>query len=82
LQFDSHAHGATRYRIHKGLTVKFTVKLPVAFAAVLMLLPAAALDGIHSLNQSLNSFRTAVQTSTDAKTPLRKSGTDANWMSF
>jgi len=45
--------------------MKLGVKLPFAFAAVLMLMLAAALYGIYSLNQSLNSYQTVVQSSND-----------------
>ena len=45
--------------------MKLSIKLPLAFATVLVLMLAAALYGIYSLNQSLNSYQTTVQTSND-----------------
>ena len=45
--------------------MKLSVKLPLAFASVLMLVLGAALYGIYSLNQSLASFQTVVQSSND-----------------
>ena len=41
--------------------MKLGVKLPLAFAAGLMLVVAAALFGIHSLNQSIEVYGTKVQ---------------------
>ncbi|KQV85520.1 methyl-accepting chemotaxis protein [Rhizobacter sp. Root1221] len=43
--------------------MKLGVKLPLAFAAALLLVLCAALYGIHSLNQSLNTYATTVQAS-------------------
>ena len=40
--------------------MKLSIKLPLAFASVLFLVFAAALYGIHSLNQSLNTYATVV----------------------
>ena len=45
--------------------MKLSIKLPLAFAAVLALMLAAALYGIYSLNQSLKSYETTVQASND-----------------
>jgi methyl-accepting chemotaxis protein len=45
--------------------VKLSLKLPLVFASVLALVLAAALYGISSLNQSVNTYGTAVQTSHD-----------------
>jgi len=45
--------------------MKLSIKLPLAFATVLVLMLAAALFGIYSLNQSLNSYETTVQASND-----------------
>jgi len=45
--------------------MKLSVKLPLAFASVLVLVLAAALYGIYSLNQSLASYGTVVQASND-----------------
>ena len=41
--------------------MKLGVKLPLAFAAVLTLVVAVALFGIHGLNQSIDVYRTHVQ---------------------
>ena len=45
--------------------MKLGLKLPLAFASVLVLMLAAALYGIYSLNQSLKSYETTVQASND-----------------
>ncbi|HEY9064430.1 MAG TPA: methyl-accepting chemotaxis protein [Burkholderiaceae bacterium] len=45
--------------------MKLSIKLPLAFAAVLLLMLAAALYGIYSLNQSLNAYETTVKASSD-----------------
>ena len=45
--------------------MKLSLKLPLVFASVLALVLAAALYGISSLNQSVNTYGTAVQTSHD-----------------
>ncbi len=45
--------------------MKLRFKLPLAFAAVLLLVFGAALYGIYSLNQSLNTYATTVQASND-----------------
>ncbi|MDP3205558.1 MAG: methyl-accepting chemotaxis protein [Hydrogenophaga sp.] len=43
--------------------MKLSLKLPLAFAATLALVIAAALFGIHSLNQSIKTFETEVHES-------------------
>ena len=43
--------------------MKLTLKIPLAFAAALLLMFAGALYGIYSLNQSLNVYGTTVQNS-------------------
>ncbi|MDR7375483.1 methyl-accepting chemotaxis protein-1 (serine sensor receptor) [Rhodoferax ferrireducens] len=43
--------------------MKLSLKLPLAFAAALVLVLCAALFGIYQLNQSLNTYQTTVQTS-------------------
>ena len=43
--------------------MKLSLKLPLAFAATLALVIAAALFGIHSLNQSIKTFETEVHQS-------------------
>ncbi|MDZ4396988.1 methyl-accepting chemotaxis protein [Hydrogenophaga sp.] len=43
--------------------MKLSLKLPLAFAATLALVIAAALFGIHSLNQSIKTFKTEVHES-------------------
>jgi len=43
--------------------MKLSLKLPLAFAATLALVIAAALFGIHSLNQSIKTFETEVHNS-------------------
>jgi methyl-accepting chemotaxis protein-1 (serine sensor receptor) len=43
--------------------MKLSIKLPLTFASVLALMLAAALYGIYSLNQSLTTYETTVQTS-------------------
>ncbi|CAM2163339.1 methyl-accepting chemotaxis protein [Paraburkholderia sacchari] len=43
--------------------MKLTLKIPLAFAAALVLMFAGALYGIYSLNQSLNVYGTTVQNS-------------------
>ena len=43
--------------------MKLSLKLPLAFAATLALVIAAALFGIHSLNQSIKTFETSVHDS-------------------
>jgi methyl-accepting chemotaxis protein len=45
--------------------MKLSLKLPLAFAGVLLLALGAALYGIYSLNQSLTTFATTVRTSND-----------------
>ena len=45
--------------------MKLRLKLPLAFAAVLLLVFGAALYGIYSLNQSLNIYATTVHASND-----------------
>jgi methyl-accepting chemotaxis protein len=45
--------------------MKLSLKLPLAFAATLLLMLAAALYGIYSLNQSLDRYATEVQADTD-----------------
>ena len=45
--------------------MKLATKLPLAFATVLLLMLSAALYGIYSLNQSLNTYRTTVQENND-----------------
>ena len=45
--------------------MKLSLKLPLAFAAALLLVMSAALYGIYSLNQSLNTYATTVQASND-----------------
>ncbi len=41
--------------------MKLTVKVPLAFAAAMLLMFAGALYGIFALNQSINTYRTTVQ---------------------
>jgi methyl-accepting chemotaxis protein-1 (serine sensor receptor) len=48
-----------------GKHLKFSLKLPLAFTVALVLMLVAALYGIYSLNQSLNSYGTVVQSSHD-----------------
>ncbi|SDP21495.1 methyl-accepting chemotaxis protein-1, serine sensor receptor [Rhodoferax sp. OV413] len=43
--------------------MKLSLKLPLAFAAALVLVLCAALFGIYQLNRSLNTYQTTVQTS-------------------
>lgn len=43
--------------------IKLTLKMPLAFALALMLLACSALYGVYSLNQSIETYRTTVQTS-------------------
>ena len=43
--------------------MKLSLKLPLAFAAALALVIAAALFGLHSLNQSIRTFETEVHDS-------------------
>jgi methyl-accepting chemotaxis protein len=45
--------------------MKLNLRLPLAFAAALLLVLTAALWGIHGLNQSLTTFATTVQASHD-----------------
>jgi len=45
--------------------MKLSLKLPLAFAAALLLVLGAALYGIYSLNQSLNIYATTVRVSND-----------------
>jgi len=45
--------------------MKLSLKLPLASAAALLLVLGAALYGIYSLNQSLNTYATTVQASND-----------------
>ena len=45
--------------------MKLSLKLPLAFAAVLGLMLAAALYGICGLDQSLKSYETTAQASND-----------------
>jgi len=45
--------------------MKLSIKLPLTFATGLLLMLAAALYGIYSLNQSLTSYGTVVQASND-----------------
>ncbi len=47
--------------------MKLSIKLPLAFAAALLLMLCAALYGIYSLNQSLNTYATTVQTGNDGE---------------
>ena len=47
--------------------MKLSLKLPLAFASVLVLVLAAALYGIYSLNRSLTSYGTVVQASNDSE---------------
>ncbi|WP_295958936.1 methyl-accepting chemotaxis protein [Rhodoferax sp.] len=43
--------------------MKLSLKLPLAFAAAMVLVLCAALFGIYQLNQSLNTYQTTVQSS-------------------
>ncbi|MFZ2651884.1 MAG: methyl-accepting chemotaxis protein, partial [Burkholderiaceae bacterium] len=43
--------------------MKLALKLPLAFAAAMLLVLGAALYGIHCLNQSINTYSTTVRTS-------------------
>ena len=45
--------------------MKLSLKLPLTFASALLLTLAAALYGIYSLNQSLNTYQTTVHANND-----------------
>ena len=47
-------------RATKGLPIKLSLKLPLAFTVSLLLLLAAALFGISRLNQALDTYQTSV----------------------
>lgn len=47
--------------------MKLSLKLPLAFSSALVLMLVAALYGVYSLNQALNSYETVVQASGDSE---------------